>query len=395
MKPAAAPVYPWIYSFTLGSLFGATALRSLIQYQANPARGPVLVILSAWLVLFLGEALLAPRWPGFFPGYLMLQSLLALALLFRADAEDYPAALFGLLSMQLMQRYRPRMAALGLAAFAVLMALPLVTRYGAFTGVAFTLIYTFGSSLLATYALATRRAVEAHTSNQALLQQLRQAHQQLQLQARQSQQLAATRERRRLARELHDSVTQTLFAMGLTTQSARLLLERDAGRAAGQLDQLSRLARSALSELQALISELHPDQGLEGGLATTVRRHLAGRYWPEGLAVSLAVEGQAQLAPAEVHGLFGIIQEALNNVVKHAPASQAHIHLHLAEPPWVEIVDQGPGFETLGAAGEGRLGLTNMRERAAEIGWKLRITSAPGAGTRVRVEKSTGEGQEP
>jgi signal transduction histidine kinase len=150
--------------------------------------------------------------------------------------------------------------------------------------------------------------------------------------------------------------------------------------------------------MRVLISELRPEKVAEGGLAAALRRHLADRPLPDNLLVSLEVEGDplARLSPAEEQGLFRIAQEALNNIVKHAQASQACIRLHLAEPPWwIEIQDQGQGFDLRQARDGGRVGLISMGERAAEIGWNLHVITSPGAGTRIRVEKRPPEGRQP
>jgi len=99
------------------------------------------------------------------------------------------------------------------------------------------------------------------------------------------------------------------------------------------------------------------------------------------------MNGSGTLAPAEEAGLFRIAQEALNNVVKHAGIRQAVIRLQLDETPWMEIVDEGTGFDRRQVEGGDRMGLAGMSERAAEIGWQIGVESAPGAGTRIRVEK--------
>jgi NarL family two-component system sensor histidine kinase LiaS len=249
------------------------------------------------------------------------------------------------------------------------------------------LIYTGFSAFLGTCALATRRAQAAHTKNQTLAQQLQEGNQELQAYSARLEGMAVARERNRLARELHDSVTQTVFSMNLTAQSALLLFDRDRPRVGGQLERLSQLAQSALSEMQLLISELPPEGGASGGLVPALRRHLASSRLPESLSVSLEVEEAGPLPPAAEQALFGIAQEALNNIVKHAQASHAQIRLHLAEPFWMEIEDQGQGFDLQRAQSSGRVGLMHIRERAAEIGWNLQIITSPGAGTRIRVEK--------
>jgi signal transduction histidine kinase len=103
--------------------------------------------------------------------------------------------------------------------------------------------------------------------------------------------------------------------------------------------------------------------------------------------VTLEVDGEQALFPLEDQGLFRIAQEALNNVVKHAYATRASLHLHMDEPYWIEIVDNGQGFDLQQPQGGGRVGLAGMHERAEEIGWNLIIQSGPGEGTHIRVEK--------
>ena len=135
----------------------------------------------------------------------------------------------------------------------------------------------------------------------------------------------------------------------------------------------------------------------EGGLAAALRQHLSSRPLPEGLSVSFEVEGDQSLMPAEEQGLFRIVQEAVNNVVKHSGASQATIRLHQTEPFWIEVEDNGQGFDLktaqTGNRSGGQVGLSGMQERAAEIGWDLRVITSPGTGTRIQVRKSTGEKQ--
>ena len=101
------------------------------------------------------------------------------------------------------------------------------------------------------------------------------------------------------------------------------------------------------------------------------------------------------MKPAEEQGLFRIVQEAVNNVVKHSRATQASIRLHQTEPFWIEVQDNGLGFDSqsiqTGSQSGGQMGLSSMRERAEQIGWNLRVNSSPGAGTSIRVEKPTGE----
>jgi len=389
MKRSADWAHQWIFYLTAGFLFGAVLLRTLLVYRNNPELGRVLGLLAVWLALFASEAAISPKWPRYSPIYLALQTGLVVVLLAQPGRRDYFAVLFALLGMQAMQRLNPKPGALWISLFTPLMVLLLIKTYGAFEAIALAVIYTALNVFVASYALATRRAQAARAQNQALASELQEANRQLQAYSKQLEQLAVTRERHRLARELHDSVTQTIFSMTLTTQSALLLLDRDPRQASDQLDRLHQLSQSALAEMRVLISELRPEKVAEGGLVAALRRHLADRRLPESLAVSLEVEGDQPLSSAEEQGLFRIAQEALNNIVKHAQASEAGIRLHLLEPLWLEIKDQGQGFDLQRARDSGHVGLSSIGERAAEIGWSLSIIAAPGAGTCIRVEKTS------
>jgi signal transduction histidine kinase len=176
--------------------------------------------------------------------------------------------------------------------------------------------------------------------------------------------------------------------MTLTTQSALLLLERDRDQVTTQLDRLDELAQSAMSEIQGIISHMAPQAEMDGGFIASLKRRLEERQRLDNLDVTLELEGDQPLNPAEQAGLFRIAQEALNNVVKHARISQATIRLHLAEPFWMEVEDCGTGFDPQQIRGGDRMGMAGMRDRAAEIGWVLRVESAPGQGTRIRAEKN-------
>jgi signal transduction histidine kinase len=383
----------WIFVIAASFMFGAVFLRTLLIYGNSPKLGLALGLLLTWLLLAVSEPAISCRWLGYFAVYLVLQTALVFALLTFPDPPDFFAALLAILSMQVMLRLNPRIGALWIGLCGLIMAPLLARTYGTET-VALTLIYTGVSALFGSYALATRRAQEARVQNRALAQELERGNRELQAYSTQLEGLAVARERSRLARELHDALTQTVFSMHLTVQSARLLFDRDPQQAAEQFERLGQLAGSALSEMRWLISELPVEDVADGGLASALRRHLAGGRIPAGLSVSLEEEGDEPLPAAEQRGLFRIAQEALNNVVKHARASHAVIRLHLAEPFWIEIEDDGQGFDLQQARNGDRVGLLYMRERAAEIGWDLEIATSPGAGTRIRVKRLRGRGVE-
>jgi signal transduction histidine kinase len=204
----------------------------------------------------------------------------------------------------------------------------------------------------------------------------------------QAQQVATLEERQRLARELHDSVTQTIFSMTLTSEAARILLHRDPARVAAQLEHLQQLAQEALAEMRSLIYELRPAREAEAGLVPALRQHVVERQNRDGLTAALHVEGEKRLPPEYEAALFRIVQEALNNVVKHAQTDQAKVTLHMTgQAISLVIEDHGVGFDPASVGSNtSRIGLTSMRERAETLGGAFTLESQPGAGARIKVE---------
>ena len=204
----------------------------------------------------------------------------------------------------------------------------------------------------------------------------------------QSRELSVLDERNRLARELHDATTQTLFSLRLAMETAAALVATDPARAAAELDTARDLVDATFAELRALVLELRPPALEADGLVTTVRKHLdvAGRA--HGLRVTLRADGEERL-PADVEReLFRIVQEAVTNVLRHARASTLEVEMTFAGGLVVVVVtDDGVGFDpTARSVRSRRLGLTSMRERALALGGRLTLRSEPGAGTTVRVE---------
>jgi PAS domain S-box-containing protein len=201
---------------------------------------------------------------------------------------------------------------------------------------------------------------------------------------RQAAELAAGEERSHLARELHDSVTQALFSMTLVTRTIEMQLDRDVAAARQQLVTLRDLQREALAEMRALIFELRPGNLEQDGLIHALKTHSAALQ--ARLALPIVVKGTelADRLPIEIEEvLYRIAQEALHNVVKHAAAQQVRLELGLdGGDVRLAIVDDGVGFDPA-AVGDGRLGLTGMRARAARIGAVLDIASRPGHGTTI------------
>lgn len=196
---------------------------------------------------------------------------------------------------------------------------------------------------------------------------------------------AATEERQRLARELHDSVSQALFGIGLGARTARTLLDRDPAEAAVPLDYVVSLAEAGLSEMRALIFELRPDALETEGLVGLLEYQAAALRARHGIQVETEFASEPEVSLAIKEMLYRIAQEALHNTIKHARASLVTVSV-CQEPERIvlEVADDGSGFDPAGAF-PGHLGLRSMRERAARHGAELRIESDSGQGARIIV----------
>lgn len=200
-----------------------------------------------------------------------------------------------------------------------------------------------------------------------------------------AQDKAALEERQRLARELHDSVSQALYGIALGARSARSQLHSNPQRVAERLDYVLKLAEAAITEMRALIFELRPETLANDGLVAALSKQaaaLGARHHLE-VKTSFAVEPDVDIAAKEA--LYRIAQEALHNVVKHAAARRVDLALEVHDGKLVlRVADDGAGFEPRGHF-PGHYGLASMRERAELLGGALSIASSPGEGTRLRA----------
>jgi signal transduction histidine kinase len=203
-----------------------------------------------------------------------------------------------------------------------------------------------------------------------------------------SRELSIVEERNRLARDLHDSVTQKLFGVVLTAEAASTLADRDPVRAQEELERLRGLAQEAMDELRSLVFELRPAVLETEGLAATLRKHVDVLRRVHARDIGLRVADGARTTSTVEGEVFRIAQEALGNALRHADAARVDVSLDTGDGRIVLVVtDDGCGFEAGAAALRSRrLGLTSMEERARSIGGRLAIDSQVGAGTTVRLE---------
>jgi signal transduction histidine kinase len=197
--------------------------------------------------------------------------------------------------------------------------------------------------------------------------------------------MAAIEERQRLARELHDSVSQALYGIALGARTARTLLDTDAARATEPVDYVLQLAEVGLAEMRALIFELRPESLEMEGLVAALEKQIAATRARYGLEVVTDLGQEPSLTLPQKEVFYRIAQEALHNVVKHAHASRVDIILSSDNGNASLMVrDNGVGFEA-GQAFPGHMGLVSFSERAASIGAKIEVESAVGSGTAVKL----------
>ena len=204
----------------------------------------------------------------------------------------------------------------------------------------------------------------------------------------QARQFAVLEERQRLARELHDSVTQEIYGVTMFAEATvRLLAQGNEAQAVDHLRELQASAQEALAEMRLLIYELRPPVLEQVGLQGALQARLEAVEGRSGLETQFSAEGQVELEREIQENLYGIAREALNNSLKHAQATSLSVNLYVSEPSvLLEISDDGVGFDPNGDYQEGGLGVRGMQERAEQIGGILSINSKPGEGTSVVVK---------
>ncbi|MDX1414306.1 MAG: sensor histidine kinase [Candidatus Promineifilaceae bacterium] len=263
----------------------------------------------------------------------------------------------------------------------------LLIQFGWPQALSFMILYSAALIFTAAFAAITIQAHEARLRSEELLANLQDAHEQLQQYAGQAEELARMKERNRLARELHDSVAQTLYGLSIQAEVASRRL--DGGKieeAPSNLADIRQVAQQSLAETRLLIFELRPPILQEEGLAAALRTRLEAVEGRSGLHIRSELRS-GRLPPAVEGALYGIAIEALNNVVKHAQARDVQVAL-IQENGRVQldIIDDGCVFtaeEQVGGSG-----LRNVRERAQGFDGRFTIHSMPGKGTTIHVEVS-------
>ncbi len=367
-------------------LVTAVAIRGIVGYPG--VRLQIIGLLALSILLTLAELLL--RWQSRWvqPLFLSGQIGVMVGLFLLTPSADFWAIILLPGCSYVMRYFRREIAWIWIGIFIVAMSAMIVIGQGWAGAPEFIIIYIAAYLLMGSYALILKQMEAAQEKSQQLLRQLEQSNAQLQDYVVQVEELTAMKERNRLARELHDAVTQSIFSMTLITRSALILQDRDPGQVKGKLLQLQELAQGALREMRNLIYQLRTFSVEEDGLFPVLVKYIDGVNDRENTQVTLDSEPPTlPLAPAQQQELYRIIQEAVNNVVKHARAEKAAIRFAVTDAAvTVTITDDGVGFDPT-RLNEDRthIGLDSMRERAEEQGGALTVNTRSGAGTEIKV----------
>jgi len=250
---------PWgSYAFGIFLLIVIT-LRAVGNFSGLPDLPIALTSLVIFSVFYLIEFFLSTRLAWLWWIYFIPQTGLIVLLSSLQPFLDVTTSLFILLGMQAFNNIPRQKASWWGSLFVGIQTLILIWGGGLVSGLATSMLITAIGFFIISYFLLLVQARKDQEESQALLVDLQTAHQQLQEYTAQAEELIAARERNRLARELHDSVSQAIFSITLTTQSARLLLEREPARVPGEIERLQETTSTALSQLRSLIAELHPN----------------------------------------------------------------------------------------------------------------------------------------
>ena len=365
------------------ALWAAVTLRWIMVFRQtnHPSTTLVSSLLLLYGVLLAVEPLITYQSALRSHLYLIIQLILvAVALLFHFELD-----FFGLLLMPLAGQatflFPRRTATVWGILLLIVNIIGQIHQFGWPDGLSFMFLYAAGIIFVVAFSLNTLNADASRRRTETLLAEL-------QTYTGQAEALAIAQERNRMARELHDSVAQTLYGLTLQTEAAtRKLANGQLEAVADYLQFFRDSTHQTLQETRLLIFELRPPILDEVGLTAALQTRLNAVESRSGLHYQLDF-AEVRLPSSVETGLYRIAQEALNNILKHAQASQIRLAMQPTKAGVrLEIQDDGLGFDPDATLPQG-YGLQGMRERAEQLGGILRVKSQPNKGTSIIVEVS-------
>ena len=342
-------------------------------------------LLVIYAILIATESVIRRRYSWYINIYFLIQTVIIVILLFIPMYDDWTTEFYVLLFVPLCIQaifYFPRRASyVWIANFALVSVVSMLYLYGTGLGMQFGLTYIFVFFFMMMLAILFVNAEESR-------KELQEAHRQLQEYADKAEELATIQERNRLARELHDSVTQALYSLSLYAEAAsRELSTGDLDVVRKHLGELRNTSQQALQEMRLMVFELQPPILEQDGLVIALQERLEAVESRTGIETDTDLDLEKRLPSKLETGLYGIAREALNNILKHAQATRVWVNLSETDETVVlEIEDNGIGLANIEAASGGGMGIKGMRERASQIGANLTLETRTGGGTLLRVE---------
>lgn len=387
MKQIFSDSNPNVFLLVSLAMWASVALRWTLEFaeQQHPLRWLLNAVLIAYAVLMIVNPFIIRNGEPGAHIYLAAQTALIIGGMLLYYELDFFAILFMPLGGQAVFILPRRKAITWIVIFSLAIVIGQLTQFEFPNGLPFTFLYLAGLFFVASFSTTMLRVNRERMQSDRLLDELQQAHRQLQENAGQAEELATAKERNRLARELHDSVAQTLYGLTLQAEAANRKLR------AGQTDEVSEYlqeirdsAQQTLQETRLLIFELRPPILEQEGLVAALRNRLESVESRSGLRVQMLLQEVGQVRAEVETGLYGIANEALNNILKHARAASIKVSLKKEAGRIVlEIHDDGIGFDVNSMSGG--MGVNGMKERAEHFGGDLQIQSDTN-GTRLRVE---------
>jgi signal transduction histidine kinase len=387
MKQVFSNTNPRAFLIVSLAIWASVALRWLFEFakQNQPHQWLVITVLITYAVLIVFLPAATKDTESRLQIYFGFQTALIVCGMLIYYELDFFALLFIPLGGQAMFLLPRKKANIWIVNFSIAIITAQLIQFRYINSFSFTLLYLGGLFAVASFSTLILRTNEARIQSDQLLDELQQAHDQLKEYSGQAEELATAKERNRLARELHDSVAQTLYGLTLQAEAAaRELKTGQTDKAAEQLREIRDSAQQSLQETRLLIFELRPPILEQEGLASALRARLESVESRSGLKTQTQLQDVNQLSAGVEAGLYGISNEALNNILKHARATEIKVSLKKDSNKVVlEIQDNGVGFDVNGAAGG--MGLSGMKERAEGFGGDMQIKSGS-SGTIIRVE---------
>ena len=387
MKQVSSNTNPKAFLIMSLAIWSSVALSWAFQFakQNHPYQWLVIAILIAYAVsiVFLPAVTRDREFRAQI--YFMVQTALVIGGMLLYYELDFFALLFMPLGGQAMFLLPRKKAITWIVIFSAAIVSAQLIQFRYANSFLFTPLYLGGLIGVASFSTLMLRTNEARIQSDRLLDELQQAHKKLQEYAGQAEELATAKERNRLARELHDSVAQTLYGLTLQAEAAaRELNNGQTDKAAEQLREIRDSAQQSLQETRLLIFELRPPILEQEGLVAALRNRLESVESRSGLKVQTQLQELNQVRADIGTGLYGIANEALNNILKHARATEIKVILKKEVNNIVmEIQDNGIGFDINAASGG--MGVSGMKERAEQFSGDLKIISGTN-GTTIRVE---------